>query len=29
MSCGYQGYEFGAHYLDSICCDGYLWEYKS
>lgn len=22
MSCGYQGYEFGAHYPDSICCDG-------
>ncbi|MGP2977728.1 hypothetical protein ACTVLL_11340 [Serratia nevei] len=26
MSCGYQGYEFGAHYPDSICCDGYLWD---
>lgn len=29
MSCGYQGYEFGAHYLDSICCDGYLWDADS
>lgn len=26
MSCDYQGYEFGAHYLDSVCCDGYLWD---
>lgn len=26
MSCGYQGYEFGAHYPDSLCCDGYLWD---
>lgn len=29
MSCGYQGYEFGAHYPDSICCDGYLWDADS
>lgn len=29
MSCGYQGYEFGAHYLDSICSDGYLWDADS
>ena len=26
MSCGYQGYEFCAHYPDSLCCDGYLWD---
>ena len=25
MSCDYQGYEFGASYLDSVCIDGYLW----
>lgn len=25
-SCGYQGYEFGAHYPDSICCEGFLWD---
>lgn len=29
MSCGYQGYEFGAHYPDSLCCDGYLWDADS
>jgi len=29
MSCGYQGYEFGAHYPDSICIDGYLWDADS
>lgn len=28
-SCGYQGYEFGAHYPDSICCEGYLWDADS
>ncbi len=28
-SCGYQGYEFGANYPDSICCDGYLWDADS
>jgi hypothetical protein len=27
--CGYQGYEFGANYMDSICCDGYLWDADS
>jgi len=27
--CGYQGYEFGAHYPDSICCEGYLWDADS
>lgn len=26
MSCGYEGYEFGAGYLDSACIDGYLWD---
>ncbi len=29
MSCGYQGYEFGGGYLDSICIDGYLWDADS
>lgn len=29
MSCNYQGYEFGAHYPDSVCCDGYLWDADS
>jgi hypothetical protein len=24
--CGYQGYEFGAQYPDSICVAGYLWD---
>ena len=28
-SCGYQGYEFGAGYLDSLCCDGFLWDADS
>jgi hypothetical protein len=27
--CDYQGYEFGAHYLDSVCIDGYLWDADS
>lgn len=26
MTCGYQGYEFGAGYLDSICVDGRLFD---
>lgn len=25
-SCGYQGYEFGASYPDSICVDGQLYD---
>lgn len=25
-SCGYQGYEFGAAYPDSICVAGRLWD---
>jgi ribosome modulation factor len=29
IGCGYQGYEFGAHYLDSVCIDGYLWDADS
>jgi hypothetical protein len=29
MSCGYQGYEFGAAYPDSLCCDGLLWDADS
>lgn len=28
-NCSYQGYEFGGGYLDSICCDGYLWDTDS
>lgn len=27
--CGYQGHEFGSHYLDSVCIDGYLWDADS
>lgn len=27
--CGYQGYEFGATYRDSVCLDGYLWDADS
>lgn len=26
LGCDYEGYEFGAHYLDSVCIDGYLWD---
>ena len=26
VACDYQGYDFGAHYLDSQCIDGYLWD---
>lgn len=28
-SCGYQGHEFGAHYPDSLCIEGYLWDADS
>ncbi|MEZ8054341.1 hypothetical protein [Vibrio atlanticus] len=27
--CDYQGYDFGARYLDSTCIDGYLWDLDS
>lgn len=27
--CDYQGYEFGACYLDSVCIDGFLWDADS
>lgn len=27
--CDYQGYEFGAIYLDSVCIDGFLWDADS
>ena len=27
--CNYQGYEFGANYLDSICIEGFLWDADS
>lgn len=29
MSCGYEGHDFGANYLDSTCIDGYLWDWDS
>ncbi|MDK9789968.1 hypothetical protein [Vibrio sp. D431a] len=29
LGCTYQGNEFGAHYLDSECIDGYLWDMDS
>lgn len=28
-TCQYQGYEFGANYLDSVCIDGMLWDADS
>jgi hypothetical protein len=28
-SCPYQGYEFGANYLDSVCIGGKLWDADS
>lgn len=27
--CGYTGHEFGAHYPDSVCIDGFLWDADS
>lgn len=27
--CAYQGYEFGAHYPDSVCIQGMLWDADS
>lgn len=27
--CAYQGREFGARYLDSVCIEGYLWNADS
>lgn len=27
--CDYQGHEFGASYLDSVCINGYLWDADS
>ena len=29
LGCDYQGHEFGAHYLDSVCIEGYLWDADS
>lgn len=29
LGCDYQGHEFGATYLDSVCIDGYLWDADS
>lgn len=27
--CDYQGFEFGATYVDSVCIEGYLWDADS
>lgn len=27
--CGYEGYEFGGGYIDSVCIDGTLWDLDS
>lgn len=27
--CDYTGHEFGAHYPDSVCIDGFLWDADS
>jgi hypothetical protein len=29
LGCDYQGHEFGASYLDSVCIDGFLWDADS
>lgn len=29
MTCPYQGYEFGARYVDSVCIDRMLWDADS
>lgn len=29
LGCDYQGHEFGASYLDSVCIDGWLWDADS
>jgi hypothetical protein len=29
LGCDYQGHEFGAHYPDSVCIEGYLWDADS
>ncbi len=29
LGCDYQGSEFGAYYLDSVCIEGYLWDADS
>ena len=29
LGCDYFGCDFGAHYLDSTCIDGYLWDMDS
>ena len=28
-SCGWQGFGFGAHYEDAICCEGEVWDLDS
>ncbi|CAH0528293.1 hypothetical protein CTH30272_01968 [Allocatenococcus thiocycli] len=29
LGCGYVGHEFGAHYPDGQCIDGYMWDLDS
>ena len=29
LGCDYIGHDFGAHYPDSTCIDGYLWDMDS
>ncbi|WP_418114591.1 hypothetical protein RJD40_20920 [Vibrio scophthalmi] len=29
LGCDYVGHDFGAHYPDSTCIDGYLWDLDS
>ena len=29
LGCDYQGHEFGAMYLDSVCIEGFLWDADS
>ena len=29
LGCDYEGNDFGAHYLDSKCINGYLWDMDS
>lgn len=29
LGCDYVGHDFGAHYPDSTCIDGYLWDMDS
>lgn len=29
LGCSYTGYDFGAHYIDTCCIDGFLWDLDS